>query len=111
MIGPASAAIGWAFDPARRRVTILVLLAGLLVGSLLLASHWRQEAREARTVAKQTEAYRKADDAAVATAQRTREAIRQKEATGLEATYDALEAHPDWANEPVPDDVLRSLHE
>lgn len=52
---------------------------------------------------------RTADNAAVLVQQNTKKAIADKEVKDRAETIKALEANPDWANQPVPRDVLDSL--
>lgn len=96
---------------------ILVIIAGALIGFILF--DWRQKA---------VEAVEAKADLAVAVAERDTLAlkVRADEAARLERTLiltelakmdeteikqlqEALDANPDWANQPIPTDVLRSL--
>lgn len=52
---------------------------------------------------------RAADSVAVVIQQDTRKAIATKEVKERAETIKALEANPDWANQPIPPDVLGSL--
>lgn len=52
---------------------------------------------------------RAADSVAVVIQQDTRKAIAIKEAKGRAETIKAIEANPEWANQPVPRDILDSL--
>lgn len=52
---------------------------------------------------------RAADTSAVASRDKEVTVINTKEAKGRAETVKALEANPDWANQPIPRDVLDSL--
>lgn len=52
---------------------------------------------------------RTADSVSVVVQQDTRKAIATKEAKGRAETIKAIEANPEWANQPVPRDILDSL--
>lgn len=96
--------------------------AGLVVA--LIASLWfavryyrgeaqeaRQEAQEATRVSEDLTAARGADNAALGHLEGIREHIKQHEGKGRAETEAALEEHRDWADQPVPVDVLDSLHQ
>lgn len=52
---------------------------------------------------------RVSDSVAVSAVAAAKDTIAHTEAEQRVETIEALEAHPDWANEPIPDDVIHSL--
>lgn len=93
---------------------ILLLIVGLY-GAMRYyrgeAQEARQEAKEAKAVSKDLTAARRADVAAQEVLEATRQTIIEHERIGRESTEEALEANRDWADQPVPADVLDSLRD
>lgn len=112
------AAVKWLFQGGRWKATLAV--AGALSALLLIAGvhHYRTEAKASERAAQAatddnrvlTGAIKSADRAVTGNSE-AKARIRARENTGLAATKAALDAHPDWANEPIPDDVLNSVHQ
>jgi len=65
--------------------------------------------RASQEEVKQLTKVRAADTSAVLVQQNTKTAIAAKEVKDRAETIKALEANPDWANQPIPRDVLDSL--
>lgn len=112
----AGKVLGWLRDPAHRKWVLATVTVVLVVAALLFARHWRSEALEARVDAEVAqngvevlEGARRADSNAQANLEASRTAIAEDEKKHRAETEDALRRHGDWANEPVPDDVLGSL--
>lgn len=108
----------WLLDPVRRKRTLAAMTVAILIAALGIAwvSHRHaQEARVERDVAQAGEKVltqaRHADEAAVGEMQASHDAIRMEEETNRAKTEAALSAHPDWSDQPVPDDVLGSLRD
>lgn len=109
---------GWLLAPTRRKWVTVALTAALIAVAIMVVRHYRNEAVEARvdaTIAEQgvetLDRARRADETATADLEVSRRAIRTDEVNNGVATDRALQAHPEWANQPVPDDVLGSLRD
>lgn len=106
----------WLLALARQRwaqvaLAVTAIIAGVLVIRAYhnAAEEARQEALQAQRDAKVLESARDADAAAVATREASRDTIRIEEETNRENTDEALAANPEWADQPVPPDIVRSL--
>lgn len=113
-----SKVLGWLRDPAHRKWVMVAVTAVVVIASLLLARHWRSQAQEAAVEAEVANrgvevltSARDADSKAQASLGASKAAIDTNERVHRGITEDALQQHQDWANEPVPDDVLRSLRD
>lgn len=73
------------------------------------AQEARQDAKEANRVSEDLTAARVADTASSEAHGAILDTIKITEEKGRAETEAALDAHRDWADQPVPDDVLDSL--
>lgn len=109
---------GWAMlqKPAIRK---LILAALAVTGAVLLYASYvsaRKDAVDLSRALATTQAElvlvkkeQTALSAAILTRNQLLEAISTEEADERVETIKAIKANPDWANEPIPADVLRSL--
>ena len=114
----AAKVLGWLRDPAHRKWVVAAITVALIIATVLAIRHYRTEAVEARVDAEIAEAgvetldqARRTDNKVQANLEQSKAAIRTREEEHRVATEDALQHHQDWANQPVPDDVLRSLRD
>jgi hypothetical protein len=106
----------WVLGGGRWKIVLIALTAILIA---LLYHNWRSaraerdEARVALDASRgEVALLRKAkvaDDAAVTHNRVARTRIAAKEVTGRAKTEAALARHPDWADQPIPADIIDSL--
>jgi hypothetical protein len=87
--------------------TVLLIVIGIVAVAFTVRScdANKDAATDLRVVSKSIEAA----DRAVTGQQAAKASISKNEQRGYARTEAALEAHRDWASQPVPDDVLDSL--
>ena len=108
----------WLWSPARRK-WVLVALTAALIAILIFQVRSHRAQAEALTEALRASQgevallrqARAADSAALSVTRETKAVIQTTEAHGLQRTREALAANPDWANQPVPPDVIGSLRQ
>lgn len=114
----ASNVLGWLRDPTHRKWVLAAITVAFLVAAVLVIRHYRSEAVEARvdaTIAERgvetLDQARRTDNRVQADLAKTKAVIQTREEEHRVATEDALQRNADWANQPVPDDVLGSLRD
>ena len=108
-----------AWIKSKLTIAMLVILASALVWGAIQTSRvgkYRSDLKATETALRASEdenkelrKIREADRVAVVIQQDTKKAIATKEVKERAETIKALEANPDWANQPIPPDVLGSL--
>lgn len=114
----ASNGAKWLWSPTRRKWVVAALTAALIaILIIMVRSSWAErkvlktEVATAQAATALVTRARSADTGAITHNIQIKSAIAEKEARGLRETERVLADHQDWASQPVPDDVLRSLHE
>lgn len=108
----------WLWHPSRR-IGVIAAISATLIAILIFQVRSHRAKAEALTEALRASQgevallrqARAADSAALSVTRETKTAIQTKEAHGLQRTREALAANPDWANTPVPPDVIGSLRQ
>lgn len=116
MLTALKLALAWVLDRDNRKVVLAGAVLIALVITVATCRGAQQDAQDARVEAEISnagvevlEGARRADDQAVANLEASKIAIRKAENENRKETDAALAKHSEWASEPVPDDVVRSL--
>lgn len=109
-------AFKWLGEPGSwKAILVACALAAVAYGTFGYIGARREVARLSEANIELSEANKKLSAAAIANAKAIKsrneiiDVIANKEAVGRDETIKAIQNNPDWANQPIPADVLDSL--